>query len=315
MTSRLGCAIEAGRSLPEAVERARLAEKLGYESIWSSQLPGSRDTALVLAAYAQATERVRLGTAVLPIYTRHPTAMAQMAQTLDEMSGNRFVLGIGVSHKVTVEGMWGLRLEHPVEAMREYVEILRASFREGNASFTGTYFTARWAYAAPRNPELPIFLAALSEKMLQLAGELAEGVSLWMCSPVYVREVVVPNVLTGRERAGKSLEGFDIMATVPVCLAADLGRARAAFKQTVDLYASLPFYRKALDAGGFRDELERGEVSDRMLHELAGIGDRDAIRAAVERYRAAGVTLPTLSPMARSAGSVGVEATLEAAIA
>jgi F420-dependent oxidoreductase-like protein len=315
MTSRLGCAIEAGRSLPEAVERARLAEKLGYESIWSSQLPGSRDTALVLAAYAQATERVRLGTAVLPIYTRHPTAMAQMAQTLDEMSGNRFVLGIGVSHKVTVEGMWGLRLEHPVEAMREYVEILRASFREGNASFTGTYFTARWAYAAPRNPELPIFLAALSEKMLQLAGELAEGVSLWMCSPVYVREVVVPNVLTGRERAGKSLEGFDIMATVPVCLAADLGRARAAFKQTVDLYASLPFYRKALDAGGFRDELVRGEVSDRMLHELAGIGDRDAIRAAVERYRAAGVTLPTLSPMARSAGSVGVEATLEAAIA
>jgi F420-dependent oxidoreductase-like protein len=315
MSSRLGCAIEAGRSLPEAVERARLAEKLGYESIWSSQLPGSRDTALVLSAYAQATERVRLGTAVLPIYTRHPTAMAQMAQTLDEMSGNRFVLGIGVSHKVTVEGMWGLRLEHPVEAMREYVEILRASFREGNASFTGTYFTARWAYAAPRNPELPIFLAALSERMLQLAGELAEGVSLWMCSPVYVREVVVPNLRAGRERAGKSLEGFDIMATVPVCLAADLERARAAFKQTVDLYASLPFYRKALDAGGFRDELERGEVSDRMLHELAGIGDRDAIRAAVERYRAAGVTLPTLNPMAKSAGSVGVEATLEAAIA
>src|SRR6266568_9655628 len=105
MTSRLGCQIEAGRSLSGAVEQARLADKLGYESIWSSQLPGSRDTALVLAAYAQATERVRLGTAVLPIYTRHPTAMAQMAAALDELSHGRFILGIGISHKVTVEGM------------------------------------------------------------------------------------------------------------------------------------------------------------------------------------------------------------------
>src|SRR6266704_2850186 len=99
---KLGCAVEAGRSLPEAVERVRLAEQLGYDSVWHSQLPGNRDTSLVLAAYAQATSRIRLGTAVLPIYTRHPTAMAQMAQTLDEISGHRFVLGIGVSHNVTV---------------------------------------------------------------------------------------------------------------------------------------------------------------------------------------------------------------------
>ena len=77
--NRLGCAVEPGRSLPEAIQRAQRAEQLGYDSIWCSQLPGNRDTALVLAAYAQATQRVRLGTAVLPIYTRHPTAKAQMA--------------------------------------------------------------------------------------------------------------------------------------------------------------------------------------------------------------------------------------------
>lgn len=314
MSARLGCQIEAGRSLPEAVERARLAEKLGYESIWSSQLPGSRDTALVLAAYAQATERVRLGTAVLPIYTRHPTAMAQMAQTLDELSGGRFVLGLGVSHQVTVEGMWGLRLEHPAAAMREYVEILRASFREGSAAFAGKHFTARWAYAAPRNPDLPIVVAALGEKMLEMAGELADGVSLWMCSPAYVRDVVVPHVRAGRERAGRSLQGFEIVAAVPVCLAADLDRARAAFRQTVERYAGLPFYRRMLDASGFQAELERGEVSDAMLRELSGIGDAAAIKEAIERYRAAGVTLPTAGPMPKSAGAVGVEETLEAAV-
>src|SRR5206468_10224762 len=105
-----------------SIARAKAAEKLGYESVWTTQMPDARDAALVLAAYAHATARVKLGTGVLPIYTRHPTAMAQMAATLDEVSHGRFILGIGISHKVTVEGMWGLKLEDPVEAMRERSE-------------------------------------------------------------------------------------------------------------------------------------------------------------------------------------------------
>ncbi|HEX6349617.1 MAG TPA: LLM class flavin-dependent oxidoreductase [Candidatus Dormibacteraeota bacterium] len=296
MKPKLGCSVEAGRSLPEAVERARAAERLGYDSIWSSQLPGSRDTALVLAAYAQATERVRLGTAVLPIYTRHPTAMAQMAMTLDELSGGRFILGLGVSHQVTVESMWGLRLENPVVAMREYLTILRASFREGAADQAGRHFSAHWGYTAPRNGELPIYIAALGEHMLQLAGELADGVSLWMCPPGYVREVVVPQVRAGRERAGKPLEGFDIMAVVPVSLAAEPQKARDAFRETVKRYAGLPFYRKVLDSSGFAEELARDQVSERAVDELAGIGDAAAVQGAIARYREAGVTLPVAGP-------------------
>src|SRR5438270_7116133 len=108
MGGKLAVSNDAGRSLPQSIERARLAERLGFDSIWSSQLPPSRDTPLVLAAYAGATSRIGLGTSVLPIYTRHPTAMAQMALSLDELSSGRFLLGIGVSHKVTVEDMWGL---------------------------------------------------------------------------------------------------------------------------------------------------------------------------------------------------------------
>src|SRR5216684_5917285 len=110
---RVGAFIDVGRSLEDGVGRARLAESLGLDSVWVTQLPGARDAAVVLSAYAGATERIGLGTGVLPIYTRHPTAMAQMAATLDELSHGRFILGIGVSHKVTVESMWGLRLEHP----------------------------------------------------------------------------------------------------------------------------------------------------------------------------------------------------------
>lgn len=312
---KLGAGLDAGRTLTESIERVRLAERLGYDSVWSSQLPMARDTMLVLAAYAQATERIRLGTAVLPIYTRHPTAMAQAALTLDEISGGRFVLGLGISHRVTVEGMWGLHLERPVEAMREYVAVVRDLVATGSTSREGRQFTARSGYQAPRNEHLPIVIAALGDRMLELAGEVADGVALWMCSPGYVRDVVIPRVRAGRERAGKTLEGFEVVAAVPVGLAEDEAAARAAFRKTVERYASLPFYRSMMEASGFAEELGRDEISDRMLDELGGIGDGGAIKAILERYRAAGVTLATVGPLPRSAGSKGVEATLEAAIA
>src|SRR5438477_2729554 len=140
--ARLAALTNAVRTLDESVSRAQEAERLGYESVWATQLPDARDAALVLAAYAAATQWVRLGTGVLPIYTRHPTAMAQMAATLDELSSGRFILGIGVSHKVTVESMWGMKLERPVDAMREYLSIVQSSIREGAASVDGDQFSA-----------------------------------------------------------------------------------------------------------------------------------------------------------------------------
>src|SRR5207244_13381258 len=118
------------------------------------------------------------GTGVLPIYTRHPTAMAQMAATLDEVSGGRFILGMGISHKVTVETMWGLKIEKPVEAMREYLTIVRTRLRDGGCSFEGSYCTARWSDSAPRRPDLPIMISALNPRLLELAGELGERVLL-----------------------------------------------------------------------------------------------------------------------------------------
>src|SRR6202521_774182 len=137
--ARLAALNNAVRTLEESVKRAQEAERLGFESVWLTQLPDARDASLVLAAYAAATQWVRLGTGVLPIYTRHPTAMVQMAATLDELSGGRFILGIGISHKVTVESMWGMKLESPVDAMREYLTIVRTSLREGGCAFDGRF--------------------------------------------------------------------------------------------------------------------------------------------------------------------------------
>src|SRR6202165_2169307 len=207
---RLAAILPAVRTLDESVARAKTAERLAYESVWSVQLPPARDASLVLAAYAAATERVKLGTGVLPIYTRHPTAMVQMAATLDELSGGRFILGIGVSHKVTVESMWGMRLESPVDAMREYLEIVRTSLRDGGCSFDGKYFTAHWAYSGPRRADMPIMISALNPRMLELAGERADGIVLYMCSPAYIRDQIVPAVTAGRQKAGKTMDGFEI---------------------------------------------------------------------------------------------------------
>jgi F420-dependent oxidoreductase-like protein len=310
---RLGAFIDPGRSLDDAVSRARLADSLGFDSVWATQLPGARDATVVLSAYALATETVRVGTGVLPIYTRHPTAMGQMAATLDELSRGRFILGVGVSHKVTVESMWGLKLVHPVEAMREYVGILRESLVKGSASTQGSQFTANWAYAGPRRAEMPILISALNPRMLELAGEIADGAVLWMCSPAYIEQAVVPHVRAGRERAGLSLEGFEIVAAVPASLTTNPEAGRETFRQTAVRYGSLPFYRRMMDASGFREQLERGEVSDAMVAELAGIGGEADIRNILRRYRDAGCTLPCVGPFAGHEGAAGFEATLQAA--
>ncbi len=310
---RLAVFSPATRTLEESVARAKLVEKYGYESLWTTQLPGARDASIVLTAYANATERVKLGTGVLPIYTRHPTATVQMAATLDELSGGRFILGLGISHRVTVEGMWGLRLESPLEAMREYMTIVRTSLRDGSCAFEGRHFTARWAYTAPHRADLPIMMSALNPRMLELAGELADGVVLYMCAPDYVRKQVVPSVRAGREKADKSLEGFEIVAAIDACLTTDRPAAHDVYRKTVDRYASLPFYRKAMDASGFKDELDAGRASEGMIDQVAAIGDERAIREAIARYRESGATLVGIGPFSGHTGAAGFEATIAAA--
>jgi F420-dependent oxidoreductase-like protein len=310
--ARLAVFNPAVRTMDESIARAKAADRLGFDSVWTTQMPDARDASLVLAAYAHATERVKLGTGVLPIYTRHPTAMAQMSATLDEISGGRFILGIGISHKVTVEGMWGLSLDDPVGAMREYLTIVRSILREGNGGFEGRHFTARAAYSAPHRPDLPIMISALNPRMLELAGELSDGVVLYMCTPAYVRDQVVPIVRKGREKVGKSLDGFEIVSAVPVSLTSDRAAAHDVFRKTVARYAGLPYYRKMMDASGLGAELEAEPIGERALDELAGIGDEDQVREVVRRYREAGVTLPGVGPFGGHEGAKGFVATLEA---
>jgi alkanesulfonate monooxygenase SsuD/methylene tetrahydromethanopterin reductase-like flavin-dependent oxidoreductase (luciferase family) len=292
--------ITPGRDLPAAIDLARLAERLGYESVWVTHGHG-RDSFLVLAAYAAATTRLRVGNGVLQILPRHPVATAQAALTLAELSGGRFTLGLGISHRPMMEAMLGLAIVDPLTTMREYVAVLRGALGEG-AQLDGKHYRVHWSAAMPGKPAAPpIYLAALSRRMLELAGEIADGVILWLSPPAYVREVAMPALQRGRARAGKSLEGFEVVCAVPLAVTDDAAAARAAFRAELVRYASLPFYRAMLEASGFgaalRDFDRDGAVPASLADALGGIGDAKVARAFVAEYRAAGVTLPAVRPI------------------
>lgn len=304
----IGAFIGAGRSLDAALERVRLAEELGYESVYVTHI-AARDSLTLLTRYATVTERIRLGTGVLPIFSRTPASTAQTAATIDEISGGRMVLGLGVSHRVTVENWFDAEITKPVQQMREYVGIVRAILRGETPPEGGEFFRSRFTFLGyPPRPDLPIYVAALSPNMLRLAGEIADGVMLWLCNPEYIRETVIPSVAEGREAAGKELAGFDVVAAVPTAVADDADAARDAFRRDLIPYASLPFYRRMLERSGFGDDLAAFDegmaagdtqramagLSNELLGSLAGIGSADDVRAKVAEYQAAGATSPCI---------------------
>jgi len=314
------CFISTGRSLDQAVDRVRLAESLGYESVFVTHIAG-RESLTVVTAYALATGRIRVGTGVVPIYTRTPATMAQTAATIDELSGGRLTLGLGVSHRPVVEGWHGQKIDHPVAEMGEYVRIVRAILRGEDPPAGAKWSTSFHLAGLEPRPELPILIAALSPSMLTLAGELGDGVMLWLCNPNYIRDVVVPAVRAGRERAGKSLEGFDVVAAVPGALTGDPAAAYDAMRSELLTYFSLPFYRTMLERSGYGEDIAafdaargdrvgmRAAISGAFLEALSAVGDESAVRAGVARYVDAGVTLPCVGPISKT----DFEATLRAA--
>lgn len=316
-----GCFISTGRSLQEAIERVKLAESLGYEAVYTTHIAG-RESLTVLSAYAMSTTTIRLGTGVVPIYSRTPATMAQTAATIDDLSGGRFTLGLGVSHRPIVEGWHGQSIDRPAREMREYVAIVKAILCGQDPPAGEKWSSSFHLVGLDPRPGLPVYVAALSPAMLRLAGEVADGAMLWLCNPSYIREVVIPEVSAGRERAGKSLDGFDIVAAVPAALTEDVEQARSSLRRDLLPYFGLPFYRAMIERSGFGEEIAaydaaggdleamQAAISDAFLADLAAIGAQPDVQAGVERYRQAGASSPCVGPVAKT----DFEATLRAAI-
>jgi alkanesulfonate monooxygenase SsuD/methylene tetrahydromethanopterin reductase-like flavin-dependent oxidoreductase (luciferase family) len=301
----LGAFIGVGRSLDQAFGRVEVAEQLGYESVFVTHI-GGRDSITLLTGYAARTSRVQLGTGVIPIYARTPANMAQSFATLDDISGGRAIAGLGCSHKPVVEHWFNQSIDKPLAEMREYVAIMRAILRgedpPAGEKFRTAFHLTGWE--APR-PDMPIYLAGLSPGMLRLSGEIADGVVLWLCNPNYVRDVVVPSVREGREKAGRDLDGFDIVAAVPSAVTDDPDAARARLREEVTPYFGLPYYRAMLERSGLDPD---AGPTDEFLGILGAIGSADEAKASVRRYAESGAT----SPCVGGIGGTDFDATLGA---
>ena len=177
--SRLGIAFSGGASPAEIVDCVKLAEALGYESAWVAEGHGG-DQFAVLAACARETSRIGLGTAITSVFVRTAPTIAMAAATVDDLSGGRFILGIGSSHKVQVEAEHGVLYAKPLTRTRETVEIVRALLRDGRVEYRGETIRIDGfdLWFAPRRREIPIYLSSVFEKMTGLAGEIGDGLIL-----------------------------------------------------------------------------------------------------------------------------------------
>lgn len=269
----------------ELLDNVRLAATLGVDQIWLPQEPDQRDATVTANGYLHAAPNATVGTAVLPVYPRHPVAMAQAALTLADFSDGRFILGLGYSHKFINEYMLGYEQGPPIGVMREYLAIVRGLIRDGSIAYEGRHFTARAQYAGFRHP-VPVFLAALRPQMIRLAVEHGDGIVLWLCTPRFVRERITPHVEKACVEFGKDPADFQVVTVLPTHTGADADQALARFSQTVKAYRLIPYYRGVLEAYGDIDP-----------EQLSLIGTEEHIRARMQEFREAGCT-PVIAPSA-----------------
>jgi len=241
----------------DVVRLAELAEQTGFSCIWKGEANATEPFVLLSAAAARTT-RLKLGTAIVHIYGRSPVAMGLQCATLQDLSGGRLLLGLGVANK-TIAGWHGGTFDRPVERMREYVEIVRRVASGERVEFQGRFYStgqrlkASWA---PRFGPPPIFLAALGPRMTRLAGAVADGVVINMALPEKIREIAARVRESARE-AGRDPDGVQIVVKVRVSLGRTLQEARARLRQVLTFYNLADHYSDMLRDMGFADDVDR----------------------------------------------------------
>jgi len=283
----------SGLSFAELQELARAAESAGIEAIFSPEF--MNDGLANCQVMAQATSRIKVGTWIANIYLRHPALCAGTAVTIDDTSKGRLILGLGVSHRPIVEGVYKEKMEQPRNFLRDYVTTVR------------NVVTGKGYPGAPMQPRaatyaVPIYLAALALGTVELAGELADGVMLYLCPKSRMPKVQAA-LEKGAAKTGRKASAVEVTTGLPTCISDDLNAAREAAKKNLAFYGGLPFYNKLFHNSGFVQEaaaLAKGDAqgaSDRMAEELSLIGPPARCREQLAAFRAAGIQLPIIVPV------------------
>ena len=280
-------------TLDEIIEDTIRAESLGFASMWFSNIFG-HDAMTAAALAARVTTRIELGTAVTPTYPRHPYAMAQQAASTQAAARGRFTLGVGPSHKVVIEQMWGLSYDHAYAHTRDYLAVLVPLLRAGEVDLSGEHFTVRARLTSADGLPVPVLLAGLGPKMLALAGRLADGTVTWMVGPRTLRDHIAPVVREAAALAERPAPR--IVVELPVALTRDVAAAREVAGRMFKTYGTLPSYRAMLDREGAAGPAE-----------VAVVGDEDAIGEQVGRLAELGATEFVAAPFAVDQAGTGVD--------
>ena len=274
-------ALELMRDVAERLRRISAAEADGFDSYWLPQHFGA-DMLTIIAMAGMQTNRIELGTAVIPTYPRHPVALAQQALTAQVAVGGRLTLGIGVSHRSTIEDWLGLSYDHPVRHIEEYLSVLRPLLHESGVDFQGSEFQVAGELQIPDADMVvcPVLLAALGPRMLEIAGRLADGTVTWMTGPNTLRDHVIPRIRDAAEAAENPVPR--VCVGFPVAVTEHTERARARADRLFQHYAVLPSYRAVLEREGVESPGEIAIVGDEYavedrLRALADIGATDLL--------------------------------------
>ena len=260
----------------EIVAQAERAEREGFASGWLANVFGiDAITACALAGIR--TSKIELGTAVVPTYPRHPFAMAQAGMSAQAACSGRFALGIGLSHQIVIEGMFGMSFAKPYSHMKEYLSVLVPLVREGRADFDGAELRAHTPLIVEGATPCPILVAALAPKMLALTGEVADGTITWMTGAKTIRDHTAPRIREAAAKAGRPEPR--IVVGLPVAVTKETAKAREVAGNAFQIYGSLPSYRAMLDREGAEGP---GDV--------AIVGDEDEVATTIRALEEGGAT-------------------------
>lgn len=310
--SRVGIVLGVFASQPpgELIAIAREAESRGYHTGWIGEAAGV-DAITTSAVVLSHTERLHMATGVIPVQVRTPVTFGLTLATLDHIAPGRFALGLGLSSPVIV-GQWhGLRFSRAVDQIREAVTIIRAAASGERVSFEGTHYqTKNFRFFGP-TPKTPprIILAALGPQMLELAGEIADGVLLNWIPPEAI-PASIARVQAGAQRAGRRLTDFEIAALVRVCVTTDVAPARELLARDITVYGTVNVYQDFFRGAGYGREIDAldaawkagdragavKQLTPRVLDGLGVVGDEAFCRARLEDFTRAGLTMPVIAP-------------------
>ena len=266
-----------GAGLGQLVRQIEQAEAAGLAGAWLANIAGA-DALTVLTLAGQTTQRIELGTFVIPTYPRHPAALAQQALTVQAAVGNRLALGIGLSHRVTMEERLGFDWDHPIRHMREYLSCLTPLLRQEAVEFSGEEYRINgYQLTLPGANPPPVLVAALGPQMLKLTGRMADGTAIWMGGARYIADYAVPVISAAAQEAGR--DAPRIVAGLPVCVTDTPDEVRETAARAYERYGQLPSYRAILDREGADTPAD-----------VSLIGSASDVRAGIQSMADAGVT-------------------------